>query len=114
MGRTNCQDFSQKSFSTHAELIPLPGERGSNQSICSTIRFLLLLCLLSAIDVNGGLTYKEARLLTAGIVPGEPGRILSQVARLSPVDRDLTARAIAAARTEDIRAAREVAQRVQY
>lgn len=70
--------------------------------------------MAKAIDVNGGLTYKEARLLTAGIVPGEPGRLLSQVARLSPVDRDLTARAIAAARTEDIRAAREVAQRVQY
>ncbi|KAJ9237807.1 hypothetical protein DTO166G5_3370 [Paecilomyces variotii] len=70
--------------------------------------------MAKAIDVNGGLTCKEARLLTAGVVPGGPGRLLSQVARLSPADRDLTARAIAAARTEDVRAAREMAQRIQY
>ncbi|KNG83795.1 hypothetical protein ANOM_007379 [Aspergillus nomiae NRRL 13137] len=41
------------------------------------------------------------------------GRILSEVARLSPEDRDLKARAIEAARTDDIRAARKVAQTVQ-
>lgn len=69
--------------------------------------------IAKAIDVNGGLTYKEARLLTAGVVQGQPGRLLSEAARLSPKDRDLTARAMAAARTEDVRAAREVAQRVQ-
>ncbi|KAL6231889.1 hypothetical protein BDW75DRAFT_233224 [Aspergillus navahoensis] len=48
-----------------------------------------------------GLSYKEASLLTAG------------VARLSPEDWDLKARAMEAATTDDIRAAREVAQRVQ-
>jgi hypothetical protein len=59
-----------------------------------------------------GLSYKEASLLTAGVVKGQSGHILSEVARLSPEDRDLKAQAIEAARTDDIRAAREVAQRV--
>ena len=59
------------------------------------------------------LSYKEASLLTAGVVKGRSGHILSEVARLSPEDRDLKARAMEAATTDDIRAAREVAQRVQ-
>lgn len=59
------------------------------------------------------LSYKEASLLTAGIVEGQPGHILSEVARLTPEDRDLKARAMEAARTDDIRAARAVAQRVK-
>lgn len=59
-----------------------------------------------------GLSHKEASLLTTGVVEGQSGRILSEVARLSPEDRDLKARAIVAARTDDIRAAIEVAQRV--
>lgn len=59
-----------------------------------------------------GLSHKEASLLTTGVVEGQSGRILSEVARLSPEDRDLKARAIVAARTVDIRAAIEVAQRV--
>ncbi|KAJ5169271.1 uncharacterized protein N7482_004865 [Penicillium canariense] len=60
-----------------------------------------------------GLSYKEASLLTAGVVEGQPGHILSEVARISPEDRDLKARAMEATRTDDIRAAREVAQRVK-
>ncbi|KAL5048335.1 hypothetical protein BDW71DRAFT_177467 [Aspergillus fruticulosus] len=60
-----------------------------------------------------GLSSKEASLLTAGVVKGQSGHILSEVARLSPEDRDLKARAMEAATTDDIRAAREVAQRVQ-
>lgn len=60
-----------------------------------------------------GLSYKEARLLTAGVVEGQSGRILSEVVRLSPEDRDLKARAMEAASTDDIRAAMEVAERVQ-
>ncbi|KAJ5667471.1 hypothetical protein N7507_003335 [Penicillium longicatenatum] len=60
-----------------------------------------------------GLSYKEASLLTAGVVEGRSGHILSEVARLSPEDRDLKARAMEAVTTDDIRAAREVAQRVK-
>ncbi|XRM38419.1 hypothetical protein ABZX51_001838 [Aspergillus tubingensis] len=59
-----------------------------------------------------GLSHKEASLLTTGVVEGQSGRILSEVARFSPEDRDLKARAIVAARTDDLRAAIEVAQRV--
>ncbi|KAL4812487.1 hypothetical protein BDW67DRAFT_126091 [Aspergillus spinulosporus] len=60
-----------------------------------------------------GLSSKEASLLTAGVVEGQSGRILSEVARLTAEDRELKARAMEAATTHDIRAAREVAQRVQ-
>ncbi|GKZ34235.1 hypothetical protein AbraIFM66950_004420 [Aspergillus brasiliensis] len=61
-----------------------------------------------------GLSYKEASLLTTGVlVEGQSGHILSEVARLSSEDRDLKARAMEAATTDDIRAAREVAQRVK-
>ncbi|KAL4972957.1 hypothetical protein BDW66DRAFT_169051 [Aspergillus desertorum] len=45
-------------------------------------------------------------------VKGQSGHILSEVARLSPEDRDFKARAMKAATTDDIRAAKEVAQRV--
>lgn len=48
------------------------------------------------------LSHKEARLLTAGLVEGEPGRILSEVARLSPEDRDLKERAMHAAQLGDV------------
>ncbi|KAB8240994.1 hypothetical protein BDV35DRAFT_401315 [Aspergillus flavus] len=64
-------------------------------------------------DLSLGLSNEEARLLTAGVVQGQSGRILSEVARLSPEDRELKARAMEAARTEDVRAAIEVAQRVR-
>ncbi|KAK1144343.1 hypothetical protein N8T08_005495 [Aspergillus melleus] len=62
-----------------------------------------------------GLSRKEASLLTADVVEGESGRILSEVTRLSPEDRDLRERAMRAARSVDVRAAaaREVAQSVQ-
>lgn len=59
------------------------------------------------------LSYKEASLLTVGVVKGQTSHSLCGVARLSPEDRDLKARAMEAARTDDIRAAREVAQKVQ-
>ncbi|GLI77005.1 hypothetical protein PoHVEF18_005287 [Penicillium ochrochloron] len=59
------------------------------------------------------LSYKEASLLTVGVVKGQTSHSLFGVARLSPEDRDLKARAMEAARTDDIRAAREVAQKVQ-
>ncbi|KAK6838459.1 hypothetical protein RU639_000881 [Aspergillus parasiticus] len=64
-------------------------------------------------DLSLGLSNKEARLLTAGVAQGQSSRILSEVARLSPEDRDLKARAMEAAMTEDVRAAIEVAQRVR-
>ncbi|GKZ77009.1 hypothetical protein AnigIFM56816_009118 [Aspergillus niger] len=60
-----------------------------------------------------GLSYKEASLLTAGVVERQSGHILFEVARLSPEDRDLKARAMEAATTDDIRTAREAAQRVE-
>ncbi|GCB17407.1 hypothetical protein AAWM_00292 [Aspergillus awamori] len=60
-----------------------------------------------------GLSYKEASLLTAGVVQGQSGHILFEVARLSSEDRDLKARAMEAATTDDIRTAREAAQRVE-
>ncbi|KKK24734.1 hypothetical protein ARAM_007176 [Aspergillus rambellii] len=68
--------------------------------------------IAKAIDLNGGLTHKETHLLSAGVVPGQPGRLLSEVVRLSQEDRDLTARAMAAATTEDVRAARDIAWRI--
>jgi hypothetical protein len=58
------------------------------------------------------LSYKEASLLTAGVVKGQSGHILSEVVRLSPEDRELKARAMEAATTDHFRAAREVARRV--
>ncbi|KAE8319653.1 hypothetical protein BDV41DRAFT_570588 [Aspergillus transmontanensis] len=64
-------------------------------------------------DLSLGLSNKEARLLTAGVVQGQSSRILSEVARLSPEDRDLKARAMEAAMTEDVWAAIEMAQRVR-
>ncbi|GLA03490.1 hypothetical protein AnigIFM60653_003123 [Aspergillus niger] len=60
-----------------------------------------------------GLSYKEASLLTAGVVQGQSGHILFEVARLSSEDRDLKARAMEAATTDDIRTAREAVQRVE-
>ncbi|KAE8320402.1 hypothetical protein BDV39DRAFT_187952 [Aspergillus sergii] len=65
------------------------------------------------LSLSLGLSNKEARLLTAGVVQGQSGRILSEVARFSSEDRDLKARAMEAARTDDVRAAIEVAQRVR-
>ncbi|KAB8229899.1 uncharacterized protein BDW43DRAFT_321770 [Aspergillus alliaceus] len=65
------------------------------------------------LSLSFGLSNKEARLLTAGVVQGQSGRILSEVARLSPEERDLKARAMEAARTDDVSAAIEVAQRVR-
>ncbi|EED21182.1 conserved hypothetical protein [Talaromyces stipitatus ATCC 10500] len=64
-------------------------------------------------DENLILTYSEAHLLTAGVVPGQPGRLLSERARLSEADRDLSHRAAAAAVTEEMKVARETAQEVQ-
>ncbi|KAB8205700.1 hypothetical protein BDV34DRAFT_235067 [Aspergillus parasiticus] len=63
------------------------------------------------LSLSLGLSNKEARLLTAGVVQGQLGRILSEVARFSSEDQYLKARAMEAARTDDIRAAIEVAQR---
>ncbi|KAL1853810.1 hypothetical protein Plec18170_005202 [Paecilomyces lecythidis] len=63
--------------------------------------------------MNGSLTYKEAHFLTAGVVDEQPGQLLRDAACLNPGNRDLMARAMAAARTEDVKAARVIAQRVQ-
>lgn len=58
------------------------------------------------------LSYKEASLLTAGVVKGQSGHILSEVVvHLSPEDRELKARAMEAATTDHFRAAREAARR---
>lgn len=59
------------------------------------------------------LTYKEAHHITAGVVAGQPGRLLSYRVRLSKEEQDLTHKAAAAALTEEMRIAREVAQAVQ-
>ncbi|EED15876.1 conserved hypothetical protein [Talaromyces stipitatus ATCC 10500] len=59
------------------------------------------------------LTYKEAHLLIAGVVPEQPGYLLSERARLSEADRGLTHRAAAAALTEELKVARETALAVQ-
>ncbi|KAF5859837.1 hypothetical protein ETB97_002389 [Aspergillus alliaceus] len=66
------------------------------------------------LSLSFGLSNKEARLLTASVVQGQSGRILSEVAHLSPEERDLKARAMEAARTDDVSAAIEVAQRVRH
>ncbi|KAL4739531.1 hypothetical protein BDV11DRAFT_205013 [Aspergillus similis] len=61
------------------------------------------------------LSHEEARLLSAGVidvVQKQGFKILSEVARLSPEDRDLKARAMQAATTDDIRVAKQVAWRV--
>lgn len=65
-----------------------------------------------AIENRDLLTYNEARLLTAGVIPGQAGRLLSERARLSAADRDLTHRAQAAATTEGIKAAQAHARAV--
>lgn len=72
----------------------------------------------SAINPSTGtedllLTYKEAHLILGGAVPWQSGRLLSERARLSEADRDLTHRAAAAASTEEIKIARGVARAVQ-
>jgi hypothetical protein len=61
------------------------------------------------------LSHEEARLLSAGVidvVQNQGFKILSEVARLSPEDRDLKDRAMQAATTDDIRVAKQVAWRV--
>ncbi|GAM42960.1 hypothetical protein TCE0_044r17390 [Talaromyces pinophilus] len=58
------------------------------------------------------LTYKEAHHITAGVVPGQPGRLLSYRARLSKEEQDLTHKAAAAALTEEMKVAQEVARAV--
>ncbi|KAL2811008.1 hypothetical protein BJX63DRAFT_444413 [Aspergillus granulosus] len=61
------------------------------------------------------LSHEEARLLSAGVirvVQNQGFKILSEVARLSPEDRDLKGRAMQAATTDDIRVANQVAWRV--
>ncbi|KAJ0423895.1 hypothetical protein BJY00DRAFT_277626 [Aspergillus carlsbadensis] len=61
------------------------------------------------------LSHEEARLLSAGVidvVQNQGFKILSNVARLSPEDRDLKDRAMQAATTDDIRVANQVALRV--
>lgn len=65
-----------------------------------------------AIQNPDSLTYNEGHLLTAGVVPNQAGRLLSERVRLSPEDRDLVHRANAAATTEDLKAARVNAQTV--
>ncbi|KAF7121923.1 hypothetical protein CNMCM5793_009477 [Aspergillus hiratsukae] len=67
-----------------------------------------------AIHNGDALTYNEARLITAGVVRNQAGRLLTERARLSAADRDLTHRAAAAAMTEEMKAARTSAQAVQY
>ncbi|EAW23443.1 uncharacterized protein NFIA_021520 [Aspergillus fischeri NRRL 181] len=59
------------------------------------------------------LTYNEAHLLTAGVVRNQAGRLLAERLRLSAADRDLTHRAVAAATTEEMKAAWTSAQAVQ-
>ena len=59
-----------------------------------------------AIQNGDSLTWKEAHLLSAGVVPNQAGRLLSERVRMSKTDRDLTHRAAAAATTEEM----EVAQ----
>lgn len=59
------------------------------------------------------LTYKEAHHITAGVVPGQPGRLLSYRVRLSKEEQDLTHKAVAAALSEEMKIAQEVAQAVQ-
>ncbi|RDW90006.1 uncharacterized protein DSM5745_01781 [Aspergillus mulundensis] len=64
-------------------------------------------------NTNGpALSNQESRLLLSGVVKGESGRILSERVRLSLEDRDLMSRAMDAATTDDLRVAREAAQRV--
>ncbi|KAL4779064.1 hypothetical protein BJX76DRAFT_106073 [Aspergillus varians] len=61
------------------------------------------------------LSHGEARLLSAGVidvVQNQGFKILSEMARLSPEDRDLKDRAMQAATTDDIRVANQVAWRV--
>lgn len=55
-----------------------------------------------------GLSYKGASVITAGVVKGQPSRILSEVARLTLEDRDVKTRAMEPAITNNIRAAAEV------
>lgn len=66
-----------------------------------------------AIQNGDSLTYNEAHLLTAGVVPNQAGRLLTERARLSAADRDLTHRANAAATTEEMKTAQASAQAVQ-
>ncbi|KAL2807588.1 hypothetical protein BJX63DRAFT_411833 [Aspergillus granulosus] len=72
--------------------------------------------LSHSLSLSLPLSYKEASLLSAGVVrkvQGQGLRILSEVARLSPEHRDLKERAMRAATTDDIRAAMEVAMDVR-
>ncbi|KAA8652734.1 hypothetical protein EYZ11_013039 [Aspergillus tanneri] len=66
-----------------------------------------------AVQNGDSLSYNEAHLLTAGVIPNQAGRLLSEQARLSAADRDLTHRAMEAAMTEQMKTARASAQAVQ-
>ncbi|KAL2811814.1 hypothetical protein BDW59DRAFT_155469 [Aspergillus cavernicola] len=68
-----------------------------------------------SLSLTPPLSYEEATLLSAGVldaVQNQGFSILSEVARLSPEDRDLKDRAMQAATTDYIRVAKEVAWRV--
>ncbi|KAL5356711.1 hypothetical protein BJX96DRAFT_171859 [Aspergillus floccosus] len=67
-------------------------------------------------SLNLPLSKKEARLLIVGVtsvVKGQTFSILSEVARLSPEDRALKGKAMQAAKTDNVKAAMEVATGVQ-
>ncbi|GIK02189.1 hypothetical protein Aspvir_006234 [Aspergillus viridinutans] len=70
--------------------------------------------IAKAIHNGDALTYNEAHLLTAGVVRNQAGRLLAERVRLSAADRDLTHRAVAAAMTDEMKAARTSAQAVQH
>ncbi|GIC94201.1 uncharacterized protein Aud_010699 [Aspergillus udagawae] len=63
-----------------------------------------------AIHNGGALTSNEAHLLTAGVVRNQAGWLLAERVRLSAADRDLTHRAVSAAMTDEMKAARTSAQ----
>jgi hypothetical protein len=70
--------------------------------------------IAKAIHNGDALTYNEAHHITAGVVRNQAGRLLSERARFSAADRELTHRAAAAAMTEEMKAARTSAQAVQH
>src|ERR1700742_2334366 len=43
-----------------------------------------------AIQKRDSLTWREAHLLSAGVIPNQAGRLLSELVRMSETDRDLT------------------------
>ena len=68
--------------------------------------------ITKAIQNQDSLTANEARLVTAGVIPNQAGRLLDERLRLSPEERDLVHKANAAATTEEMKAAIASAQAV--